>query len=85
MIYLLKIAQFILKILIQYVLNPFALLTGKLVEILEKTKNKFVYYLILIPSYLIFPITLLWMVLTIWQFKLQEKIKFKKQYRDANK
>lgn len=38
MIYLLKIVQFILKFLIQYLLYPFALLTGELVEILEKRK-----------------------------------------------
>ncbi len=75
MIYLLKIAQFILKILIQYVLNPFALLTGKLVEILEKTKNKFVYYLIKIPYWIIFPITFLWTLLTFQYFNNQEKLK----------
>lgn len=75
MIYLLKIAQFILKILIQYVLNPFALLTGKLVEILEKTKNKFAYYLIKIPYWIIFPITFLWTLLTFQYFNNQEKLK----------
>ena len=75
MIYLLKIAQFILKILIQYVLNPFALLTGKLIEILEKTKNKFVYYLIKIPYWIIFPITFLWTLLTFQYFNNQEKLK----------
>lgn len=75
MIYLLKIAQFILKILIQYVLNPFALLTGKLVEILEKTKNKFMYYLIKIPYWIIFPITFLWTLLTFQYFNNQEKLK----------
>ena len=75
MIYLLKIAQFILKILIQYVLNPFTLLTGKLVEILEKTKNKFVYYLIKIPYWIIFPITFLWTLLTFQYFNNQEKLK----------
>ena len=75
MIYLLKIVQFILKILIQYVLNPFALLTGKLVEILEKTKNKFVYYLIKIPYWIIFPITFLWTLLTFQYFNNQEKLK----------
>ena len=75
MIYLLKIAQFILKILIQYVLNPFALLTGELVEILEKTKNKFVYYLIKIPYWIIFPITFVWTLLTFQYFNNQEKLK----------
>lgn len=75
MIYLLKIAQFILKILIQYILNPFALLTGELVEILEKTKNKFVYYLIKIPYWIIFPITFVWTLLTFQYFNNQEKLK----------
>ena len=75
MIYLLKIEQFILKILIQYVLNPFALLTGELVEILEKTKNKFVYYLIKIPYWIIFPITFVWTLLTFQYFNNQEKLK----------
>jgi hypothetical protein len=64
---------------------PFAALSVKVFELEDEIKNKFLYHLILIPSYLIFPITLLWMVLTIWQLNIQEKIKFKKQYRDANK
>lgn len=85
MIILLNILYFILEILTRYLLMPFAALSVKVFELEDKIQNKFLYHLILIPSYLIFPITLLWMVLTIWQFKLQEKIKFKKQYRDANK
>lgn len=84
MIILLNILYFILEILTRYLLMPFATLSVKVVELEDKIQNKFVYYLILIPSYLIFPITLLWMVLTIWQLNIQEKIKFKKQYRDAN-
>ena len=85
MIVLLSIIYFILEILTRYLLMPFASLSVKVFELEDEIQNKFLYYLILIPSYLIFPIILLWMVLTIWQFKLQEKIKFKKQYRDANK
>ena len=85
MIILLSIIYFILEILTQYLLMPFASLSVKVFELEDKIQNKFVYYLILIPSYLIFPITLLWMVLTIWKLNIQEKIKFKKQYRDANK
>lgn len=85
MIILLNILYFILEFLTRYLLMPFASLSVKVFELEDKIQNKFVYYLILIPSYLIFPITLLWMVLTFWQFKLQEKIKYEKQYRDANK
>lgn len=59
---------------------PFAALSVKVFELEDKIQNKFLYYLILIPSYLIFPITLLWMVLTIWQLDIQEKIKYRKQY-----
>ena len=85
MIILLSIIYFILEILTRYLLMPFASSSVKVFELEDKIKNKFLYHLILIPSYLIFPITLLWMVLTIWQLNIQEKIKFKKQYRDANK
>lgn len=85
MIILLNILYFILELLTRYLLMPFATLSVKVFELDDKIQNKFLYHLILIPSYLIFPITLLWMVLTIWQFDIQEKIKFKKQYRDANK
>lgn len=84
MIILLSILYIILEFLTRYLLMPFATLSVKVVELEDKIQNKFVYYLILITSYLIFPITLLWMVLTIWQLNIQEKIKFKKQYRDAN-
>jgi hypothetical protein len=85
MIILLSILYFILEILTRYLLMPFAALSVKVFELEDKIQNKFLYHLILIPSYLVFPITLLWMVLTIWQLNIQEKIKFKKQYRDANK
>lgn len=85
MIILLNILYFILEFLTRYLLMPFATLSVKVFELEDKIQNKFVYRSILIAQYLIFPITLLWMVLTIWQFKLQEKIKFKKQYNDANK
>ena len=85
MIILLSIVYFILEVLTQYLLMPFAALSVKVFELEDKIQNKFVYYLILIPSYLIFPITLLWMVLTIWQMNIHQKIKYKKQYRDANK
>ena len=85
MIVLLSIIYFILEVLTQYLLMPFAALSVKVFELEDKIQNKFVYYLILIPSYLIFPITLLWMVLTIWQLNIQEKIKYEKQYREANK
>ena len=85
MIILLNILYFILEVLTRYLLMPFASLSVKVFELEDKIQNKFVYYLILIPSYLIFPITLLWMVLTIWQLNIQEKIKYEKQYRDANK
>jgi hypothetical protein len=79
---LLKIIYFILEFLTRYLLMPFAGLSVKVFEMEEKIQNKFVYYLILIPSYLIFPITLLWMVLTIWEFNIQQKIKYIKQYRN---
>jgi hypothetical protein len=82
MIFLLSIVYFILELFTRYLLMPFASLSVKVFELEDKIQNKFLYHLILIPSYLIFPITLLWMVLTIWQFDIQEKIKFKKQYRD---
>lgn len=82
MIFLLNIIYFILEFLTRYLLMPFASLSVKVFELEDKIQNKFVYHLILIPSYLIFPITLLWMILTIWQLNIQEKIKFKKQYRD---
>ena len=85
MIILLNIIYFILEILTHYLLMPFAYLSVKVFELEDKIQNKFLYHLILIPSYLIFPITLLWMILTIWQLNIQEKIKFKKQYRDANR
>lgn len=85
MIILLNIVHFILEVLTQYLLMPFATLSVKVFELEYKIQNKFVYYLILIPQYLIFPITLLWMVLTIWQINIQEKIKYEKQYREANK
>ena len=85
MIILLSIIYFILEILTRYLLMPFASLSVKVFELEDKIKNKFLYHLILIPSYLIFPITLLWMVLTIWQLNIQEKIKYEKQYREANK
>jgi hypothetical protein len=85
MMILLNILYFILELLTRYLLMPFASLSVKVFELEDKIQNKFVYYLILIPSYLIFPITLLWMVLTIWQLNIQEKIKYKKQYREANK
>ena len=80
MIILLSILYFILELLTRYLLMPFATLSVKVFELEDKIQNKFVYYLILIPSYLIFPITLLWMVLTIWQLDIQEKIKYRKQY-----
>ena len=76
MLILLKIIYFILEILTRYLLMPFAALSVKVFELEEKIQNKFVYYLILIPQYLIFPITLLWMVLTIWELNIQEKIKY---------
>jgi uncharacterized protein YqhQ len=82
MIFLLSIVYFILELFTRYLLMPFASLSVEVFELEDKIQNKFLYHLILIPSYLIFPITLLWMVLTIWQFDIQEKIKFKKQYRD---
>jgi hypothetical protein len=85
MIILLSILYFILELLTRYLLMPFASLSVKVFELEDKIQNKFLYNSILIPSYLIFPITLLWMVLTIWQFDIQEKIKYKKQYREANK
>ena len=80
MLILLKIIYFILEVLTRYLLMPFAALSVKVFELEDKIQNKFLYYLILIPSYLIFPITLLWMVLTIWQLDIQEKIKYRKQY-----
>lgn len=80
MLILLKIIYFILEVLTRYLLMPFAALSVKVFELEDKIQNKFMYYLILIPSYLIFPITLLWMVLTIWQLDIQEKIKYRKQY-----
>jgi len=76
MLILLKIIYFILEILTRYLLMPFAALSVKVFELEEKIQNKFVYYLILIPQYLIFPITLLWIVLTIWELNIQEKIKY---------
>ena len=79
LIFLLRIVYFILEVLTRYLLMPFAFLSVKVFELEDKIQNKFVYYLILIPSYLIFPITLLWMVLTTWQFNIQEKIKYEKQ------
>lgn len=85
MIFLLKIIYFILEVLTRYLLMPFVALNVKIFEIGEEIQNKFVYYLILIPQYLIFPITLLWMVLVIWQLNIQEKIKYAKQYRNTNK
>ena len=85
MIVLLSIIHFILEVLTQYLLMPFAALSVKVFELEDEIQNKFLYHLILIPSYLIFPITLLWMVLTICQLNIQEKIKYEKQYRDANK
>lgn len=83
MIILLRNTYFILEILTRYLLMPFASLSVKVFELEDKIQNKFLYHLILIPSYLIFPITLLWMVLTLWQLNIQEKIKLKKQYRDG--
>lgn len=80
MLILLKIIYFILEVLTRYLLMPFAALSVKVFELEDKIQNKFLYYLILIPSYLIFPITLLWMVLTIWQLDIQEKIRYRKQY-----
>ena len=94
MLILLKIIYFILEILTRYLLMPFAWLSVKIYvewlsvkiyKIRENTKNKIIYYLILIPHWLIFPITLLWTVLSIWQLDIQEKIKYVKQYRNANK
>lgn len=85
MIILLNIIYFILEFLTRYLLMPFAALSVKVFELEDKIQNKFLYHLILIPSYLIFPITLLWMILTIWQLNIQEKIKYEKQYRNANK
>lgn len=64
---------------------PFAWLSVKIYEFRENTKNKIIYYLTLIPQYLIFPITLLWMVFTIWQLNIREKIKYVKQYKNSNK
>lgn len=80
MIILLKIAYLILEIF-TYLLVPFANLSVKLFELGEKHQNKIVYYLILIPQYLILPFSLLWIELKLWQLNIQEKIKFKKQYR----
>lgn len=85
MIILLRIIYIILEVLTQYLLMPFANLSVKVFELGEKPQNKFVYYLILVLQYLIFPITLLWIKLKFWQLDIQEKIKFKKQYKDANK
>lgn len=85
MIILLRIIYIILEVLTQYLLMPFAYLSLKVFELEEKIQNKFVYYLILVLQYLIFPITLLWIKLKFWQLDIQEKIKFKKQYKDANK
>lgn len=82
MLILLKIIYFILEFLTRYLLMPFASLSVKVFELEDKIQNKFLYHLILIPSYLIFPITLLWMILTIWQLDIQEKIKYIKQYRN---
>ena len=79
LIFLLRIVYFIFEVLTRYLLMPFASLSVKVFELEEKIQNKFVYHLILIPQYLIFPITLLWMVLTIWQLNIQEKIKYEKQ------
>ena len=41
----------------------------------EKIQNKFVYYLIKIPYWIIFPITFLWTLLTFQYFNNQEKLK----------
>lgn len=80
MLILLKIIYFILEVLTRYLLMPFAWLSIKIHEFRENTKNKIIYYLILIPHCLIFPITLLWTVLSFWELDIQEKIKYRKQY-----
>ena len=80
MIILLNILYFILEVLTRYLLMPFATLSVKVFELEDKIQNKFVYYIILIPSYLIFPITLLWTVLSFWELDIQEKIRYRKQY-----
>lgn len=79
MLILLKGVYFILEFFI-YLLTPFANLSVKLFERGEKIQNRFVYYLILIPQYLILPISLLWIELKLWQLNIQEKIKYRKQY-----
>ena len=80
MIILLNILYFILEVLTRYLLMPFATLSVKVFELEDKIQNKFVYYLILIPHCLIFPITLLWTVLSFWELDIQEKIRYRKQY-----
>ncbi len=80
MLILLKIIYFILEVLTRYLLMPFAYLSIKIHEFRENTKNKIIYYLILIPHLLIFPITLLWTVLSFWELDIQAKIKYRKQY-----
>ena len=85
MIILLNIIHFILEFLTQYLLMPFAALSVKIYELEEKIQNKFVYFLISIPLYLIIPFSLLWIVLSFWKLDIQEKIKYEKQRREANK
>lgn len=80
MLILLKIIYFILEVLTRYLLMPFAWLSIKIHEFRENTKNTIIYYLILIPHCLIFPITLLWTVLSFWELDIQEKIRYRKQY-----
>jgi hypothetical protein len=80
MLILFKIIYFILEILTRYLLMPFAWLSIKIYEFRENTKNKIIYYLILIPHCLIFPITLLWTVLSFCELDIQEKIRYRKQY-----
>ena len=80
MIVLLRTIYFILEILTRYLLMPFAWLSVKIHEFQENTKNKVIYYLILIPHCIVFPITLLWTVLSFWELDIQEKIRYRKKY-----
>lgn len=84
MIILLKIAYLILEIF-TYLFIPFAWLMVEFDDIRSETEHKIIYYVMSIPYWLVFPFSYLWIIIQDCKIDILEKVKYKKQYINANK
>ncbi len=75
-LFLLNVIRGFLNLFTRYLLMPFAWLTVEIYKIQEESKNKVVYYLISIPYVIIFPVTLIWLLLCLWEIDINTYIKY---------